>query len=1071
MLKKTPAHSDPAELEILRQRIAELEARAARAEEAERCLLDSRERYRSLMEHAGDAIFLADEAGGRILDCNRRAEQLIGRHRDEIIGRTQRELGLPPLLTRAAQPTEGQVTRADGATARVEITVSVHALPGQRLIQAIVRDVTEKHQLALEMRRNEATIDSIFRAAPVGIGLVRERIFLRVNERICQMTGYSEAELVGHGARLVYPTDEEFEWVGREKYRQIAVSGMGAVETRWRRKDGTILQVLLSSTPLDPADLAAGVTFTVLDITERKQAERDREQAWALLEAAVLESPSGIIVADAPDVTVRLANPAAIAIGVRPGDALGNPVAPESRGGWRLLRPDGTLYQAEELPLARAVLQGTTIRNEELVIRNADGVQRWLSVNAAPVRTRNNEISAGIVVFHDITERKCMEVALRESEQRFRVIAEQTGHMFYDWDFTSPSIHWAGAITALTGFTPAEYQHVGIGEWEQMIHPDDRARAVSLLKEAEHGDGAYRAEYRLRRNDGSYLYVEDHGAFLRDGRGRTIRMLGTMEDITQRKQAEAQLREKQRTLEVLMSNLPGMAYRCRNDARWTMDFVSDGCRDLTGYAPEDLRANRRVSYASLIRPDYAELVWNAVNGALLCRQSFEITYPIRTAGGEEKWVWEKGRGVFDADARLLFLEGIICDVTAQHRAEQEREKLEALLRQSQKMEAVGQLAGGVAHDFNNLLTAIFGNVETALREANARAPANAALLEAVQQIECSAQRAARLTRQLLAFSRRQVMRPHLLDLYESLRDCEKLLRRLITEDITLDLVLAPALPTIEVDPGQLEQIVMNLVINARDALPLGGRLVLETNAQALDEAYLAVHPEARPGPHVMLAVSDTGCGMDGATLERIFEPFFTTKPMGQGSGLGLATVYGIVKQAGGHICVYSEPGRGSCFKVYVPAVAGVPASAAAPASAEQANCPGGSETILLCEDDATVRDLTAQLLRDAGYTVLAARDAGQAQQLSRERPQAVHLLLTDVVMPDLNGKQLSDALRAGRPALRTLFVSGYTSNVIAHHGVVDSEIDFLEKPYSRRQLLRKVREVLDRTPAAPSAGA
>jgi len=393
----------------------------------------------------------------------------------------------------------------------------------------------------------------------------------------------------------------------------------------------------------------------------------------------------------------------------------------------------------------------------------------------------------------------------------------------------------------------------------------------------------------------------------------------------------------------------------------------------------------------------------------------------------------------------------------------ERKGLEEQLRQSQKMEAVGQLAGGVAHDFNNILTAILGNVELVRGDIENHYPLAIHLIDGLRQIQRSAERAAALTRQLLAFSRRQVVHPEVINLNATLRELEKMLSRLLTENIALEQVLAPNLHNVRADAGQLTQVIINLVVNARDAMPNGGTLTIRTGNVTLDEAYVDTQTEAHVGEHVVLTVSDTGCGMDAATLSRIFEPFFTTKPVGQGTGLGLSTVYGIIKQAGGHVTVYSEPGHGATFRVYLPSVPEVAPVHAAPPDVA---APAGHETILVCEDDATVRDLTARVLTDQGYEVLVAHSAGHALRLVEQREGPLDLVITDVIMPDMNGRQLVQALGAARPGLRSLYVSGYTFDVIAHHGVLDADVEFLEKPYSRRQLLQKVRGVLDRRESA-----
>jgi CheY-like chemotaxis protein len=373
------------------------------------------------------------------------------------------------------------------------------------------------------------------------------------------------------------------------------------------------------------------------------------------------------------------------------------------------------------------------------------------------------------------------------------------------------------------------------------------------------------------------------------------------------------------------------------------------------------------------------------------------------------------------------------------------------------MEAIGQLAGGVAHDFNNLLTAIIGYanlVSSALEPGDPK-------LEDVDEIIQAADRAAVLTRQLLAFSRKQVLRPRLVDLNDTVADTVKMLRRMIPEHIELTPILAPELRPTRVDPAQLEQVVMNLVVNARDAMPSGGLLTIETAMVDLDEAYARQHVPARPGRYVMLTVSDTGIGMDATTLRRIFEPFFTTKEQGRGTGLGLATVYGIVKQSGGNIWVYSEPNRGSTFKVYLPAAEG---SADRELAIETEGPAVGSETILVVEDETAVRHLTRAILERAGYNVHDAADAIEAEALFAELTDAVDLLITDVVMPGSDGPTMYQRFAQRRPGLKVLFMSGYTDASLVRNGLLDSTSGFtiLDKPFTARTLTRTVREVLDR---------
>lgn len=371
-----------------------------------------------------------------------------------------------------------------------------------------------------------------------------------------------------------------------------------------------------------------------------------------------------------------------------------------------------------------------------------------------------------------------------------------------------------------------------------------------------------------------------------------------------------------------------------------------------------------------------------------------------------------------------------------------------------KMEAVGRLAGGVAHDFNNLLTVITGNVELASSQLNPADPLSQCLVE----VRKAADSAATLTRQLLAFSRRQIIEPRVLNLNNLVEHLRNMLVRLIGEDIALQTILAKDLHAVKVDPGQFEQVVVNLAVNARDAMPDGGKLIIETSNTGFDEEDCRVRADVHPGSYVMLAISDTGHGMDAEVKRHLFEPFYTTKPVGQGTGLGLAMIFGTVKQSGGTIEVYSEVGQGTTFKIYLPKIEGQVEPVAQPCSTPE--MPEASGTILLVEDEASVRELAAKILKRLGYTVLPAPNGGEAFLLAEKYHDRIDLLMTDVIMPGMNGRELSSRLRQIRPDMEILFTSGYTANVIVHHGVLDENVNFLGKPYSMQALANKVRQVL-----------
>jgi two-component system, cell cycle sensor histidine kinase and response regulator CckA len=437
--------------------------------------------------------------------------------------------------------------------------------------------------------------------------------------------------------------------------------------------------------------------------------------------------------------------------------------------------------------------------------------------------------------------------------------------------------------------------------------------------------------------------------------------------------------------------------------------------------------------------------------------------PIDTPRGL-RWLHTRKTPILGEDGQPLYLLGVSIDITERKQAEQvlrmshdnlaaELQRTEDQLRHAQKMEAIGRLAGGIAHDFNNLLSVVLSYSDLAMRGLADDDPRRADIAE----IKLAGKRAADLTGQLLAFSRQQVLQPRVLDLNGVVAGMERMIRRLIGEDIELHARTAPDLGKVSADPGQIEQVLMNLVVNARDAMTGHGKLTIETANTELDDAYAAAHVGARSGPHVMLAVTDTGGGMDRDTLARVFEPFFTTKEAGKGTGLGLSTVYGIIKQSGGSIWVYSEPGAGATFKIYLPRVDGESKPAPPPAAAIDLR---GDETILVVEDEDQVRAVVARILTRLGYDVLVAARPSEALRLAAVE-DGIDMVLTDVVMPEMSGRELAERLRARRPDLRVLFMSGYTDDAVVRHGVLEAHVSFLQKPFTPDALARHVRLVLD----------
>ena len=513
----------------------------------------------------------------------------------------------------------------------------------------------------------------------------------------------------------------------------------------------------------------------------------------------------------------------------------------------------------------------------------------------------------------------------------------------------------------------------------------------------------------------------------------------------ERRRAESALLEKEAQYRQIVESVRAVVWRA--DARtFQFTFVSPEAEKILGY-PMRMWLEEPSFWSDHIHPDDRAWATALYRRNTEEKRDHQFEYRLVAADGHAVWFQDLVRVIVEGD-EVRELVGIMIDVT-------ERRHLEDQLRQSQKLEAVGQLAGGVAHDFNNLLGVITGYSDLALREIDPEHRAH----RRVEQIRKAAERAAALTRQLLAFSRKQVLQPRVLALNAVVADVEKMLRRLIGEHIQLVTVLSEDLGTVKADPGQIEQVLVNLAVNARDAMPGGGKLVIETANTDLDEGYVRAHADARPGPHVVLSVSDTGHGMDARTLSRVFEPFFTTKGPDKGTGLGLSTVYGVVKQSGGHVTAYSEPGHGTTFKVYLPRV-DEPLEPR-PGQAAVGETPRGTETILLAEDEESLRLMFRELLKGAGYLVLEGASPEAALAASESHAGPIHLFMTDVVMPRIGGQELARRVLVTRPQVRVLYISGYSFEGIGHHGLIDAGANYLEKPFTAEALLRTVRKILD----------
>ncbi len=769
-----------------------------------------------------------------------------------------------------------------------------------------------------------------------------------------------------------------------------------------------------------------GQVFAVArDITERKL----MEEALHLQSEITTNMSEGVYLVRSSDGVIVYTNPRFEEIfGYGPGEMLGKHVsivnAPTEKN------PEETAEEIIEYMEKAGRWEG------EINNIKKDGTPFW-SYASVSLFDDPKHGRVLVAVHTDITERKRAEEALRESEERYRRIIETAYEGIWLLDAEGKTIFANSRMAEMLEYTVEEM----IGKTLFAFMADDwKAMAQENLSRRRKGVSEQH-EFKFERKDGTHLWAIVTTNPILDEDGRYQGALGMVTDITERMRAEEELRESEEKYRQLFMTESAAILLLDADTREFLD-VNDAAVNLYGYTREEFLKLKHSDITA--EPDESDAsIKQAVAGKL---STISLRYHKKKDG--TVFPVEISAGSFVLQGRRALC-GIIRDIT-------ERRNLEEQFRQSQKMEAIGRLAGGVAHDFNNLLTAMTGYSELILSELHHGDP----LRGEVQKIKTAAERATSLTRHLLAFSRKEILEPKVLDLNVIVADTADMLQRLIGEDVELIIAPDPDLGRVKADPGHIEPIIMNLAVNARDAMPSGGKLTIETANVTLDEEYVRSHPDAKPGDYVLLTMKDTGCGMDAETQSHIFEPFFTTKEVGVGTGLGLSTAYGVVAQSGGYISVESEPGKGSAFKVYLPRLS--PGVEAAPPAEPAPTKIQGTETVLLVEDEDIVRTLAVQILRRQGYTVLEARGGGEALLICERHKEPIHLLLTDVVMPQMSGGELAGRLAEVKPEMRVLYMSGYTQNIIVHDGILDKGTPFIQKPFTPHTLAEKVRSTLDR---------
>jgi two-component system cell cycle sensor histidine kinase/response regulator CckA len=841
--------------------------------------------------------------------------------------------------------------------------------------------------------------------------------FLDVNGTACKLLGYSRQELLGMKVPDINPGISRDRWP--EHWKRVEPGHSLTMEAGLRTRQGALVPVemLISHVAFDGKEYHC---VLARDITERKQAEERLR-----LQIVALESAANSIVITDVEGRIQWINAAFTKLtGYSRDEALGRKPS---------LLKSGCHDELFYRHLWATIRSGQTWRGE-ITNRRKDGRLYIEEMTITPVLDERGEITHFIGIKQDVTTRKEDEQKLLQSEERFRLAFEKgpLGIIMVKPDLSILKVN--RALCDMLGYSEAELLRCSVRD---ITHPEERDHDQQLLQQIFSGQlSNHKWTKRYVKKNGETLVVDITHSLILQQNGTPLYSLGIVENVTERRRAELLLIRKTHELQTVFRALPDLYFRLRRDGT-ILDYLSGANRPL--YTSPDKFMGRKMQD---ILPEEAgkkfEQAFCLVGQA---EAPVVVDYALAINGKELLF-----------EARLSLLQGdeivaLIRDVT-------EHRRLEEQFRQAQKMEAVGRLAGGVAHDFNNMLGVIMGYTQLLQQRLSQDEAASRHLGE----VRKAADRAAALTRQLLAFSRKQVLHLSRLDLNAVVSDLSKMLTRIIGDDVELTIRQGKSLGHVMADPTQIEQILMNLAVNARDAMPRGGQLLIETGNAELDESYARLHRGAVPGSYVMLAVSDTGCGMDSETQARIFEPFFTTKEAGHGTGLGLSTVYGVVKQSGGYIWVYSEPGKGTTFRIYLPRVDRGVALALPPSSSE--TMAAARHTILLVEDEGALREIARTLLEGEGFTVLAAHNGVEAMDLARREGKNIDLLLTDVVMPGMSGRELAERLTEMYPALKVLYMSGYTDDFMNRHGVLEHEVPLVEKPFTRESLLANVRTVL-----------
>ncbi len=926
---------------------------------------------------------------------------------------------------------EARFTSAAGRQLWVR-TAGQAVVEDDRVVKVIgnIRDVTGRKQAEARLTHSHDLMRYIIEHAKSATAVLdRDLRYVYVSQRYIDDYGLAGIDLIGKDHYDVF-NDLPQRWIDAH-HRALAGETVGAEDDPYERADGTVTWTRWECCPWYEADgTVGGIILSTEVVTDRVQAELALKHSHDLMRYIIEHNRSAVAVHDRDLRYIYVSQRYIEDYHVEEQDLIGRhhyDVFPDLPQQWREVH--------------RRALAGEVLSAEDDPYPRADGTVDWTRWECRPWYENDGTVGGIIVYTEVITERKLMENALRESEETYRALVNGLPDIVMRFDREGRHLFVSGNVRELVALDAAQF----IGKTHQELgFPMEQCRFwEEAIQRVFDGGAPYETEFAIEGVEGhtvlNWRLVPEY-----DADGAVFSVLSITRDVTAHRQAE----EDYQTL--FREMLDGFALHeiiC-DDNGTPVDYrflrINPAFERMTGLAAAQVVGKRVLEILPGTEPQWIEAYGKV---ALTGEPLFFQQYAADLDKHFEVTAFRPASGQFAC---------IFADVTPRIRAEEERQRLENQFLQAQKMEAVGRLAGGVAHDFNNMLAIITGHADIAMMQLAPDDPLSANL----EAILTAAGRSSDLTRQLLAFARRQNIAPKVLDLNRAVESMLGMLMRLIGEDIDIAWRPAADLWPVKLDPTQVDQVLANLCVNARDAIGGVGKITIETCNAVFDEEYIQQHTGFRTGEYVCLAVSDDGCGMDSATLASVFEPFFTTKAPGAGTGLGLATIYGIVKQNDGFINVYSEPEKGTTFRIYLPRHVGE-VFEAAPATVSEVPV-GHGETILLVEDEPALLDVAAKALERHGYHVLASSGPIEAIRLASEHTGEIELLVTDVVMPDLSGRDLARNLLLSRPAMKCLFMSGYTANVIAHRGVLDEGVEFIQKPFPMRDLVTKAREVLDR---------